>query len=85
MQGFKPFFQTDDEGTHINLMSVGKCTVKKVEVNTPADNFQPAVKKTEWKVSLVSYPVGNTIELTGERAERFVEEYTSVPMRKSYL
>lgn len=88
MTGFKPFFKINDSGEHINIMSVGKVKVTKEEVRTDPNQTSygaPRASATAWKVSLSVYPGGNTIELTGEYAEKFVEEYTSVPMGKSYL
>jgi hypothetical protein len=82
---FRPFFQINDQGEFINLMSVGKVTVKKEEKEEGGDNWRPAVKKTEWTVTMVAHPGNNNITLTGERAEKFVEEYTNYPMSKSYL
>lgn len=82
---FRPFFAIDDEGNFINLMSVGKVQVKKEEKQEGGDNFRPAITKTVWSVSMTAYPGGNAITLTGDRAEKFVEEYTNFPMGKSYL
>jgi hypothetical protein len=85
MTGFKPFFKINDKGEHINIMSVGMATVTKEEVRADSSCRASRASSTAWKVSLQVYPGGNTIELTGEYAEKFVEEYTSVPMGKNYL
>jgi hypothetical protein len=78
MSGFKPFFPTSDkDGTTelVNLMSVGKVSVKKDQDGG----------KNKWTVTMTAYPGGNTITLDGENAEKFVEEYTQIPTGKSYL
>lgn len=82
---FRPFFQINDQGDFVNLMAVGKLTVKKEEKETGGDRYAPATKKTAWTVTMVVQPGSSTVTLEGERAEKFVEEYTNYPMGKSYL